>query len=94
MTDASPNVAIDANVATAARTIGSATKAPVPSPNRIFRSTIGSSQACERQSCAPVPWTGGPLPPLPGAGRQQVGDQRRGGHHDAVEQHGVRRTAA
>src|SRR5215208_6722235 len=40
---ASSNVAIDPSVATAARTTGNAIAAPVPSPSRIDRSTIGSS---------------------------------------------------
>ena len=40
--DYKTNVAIDDNVATAARNTGSATAAPLPSPSRMRRSTIGS----------------------------------------------------
>ena len=87
-TPASSNVAIDASVATAARTTGSATAAPVPSPSRIRRSTIGSRSSCSQRQR--VRRFGGPvarLPPLPGARREPLGHQRRRRHHHAVEQH-------
>ena len=42
VTLASANVAMDDSAATAARSTGRATAAPVPSPSRIFRSRIGS----------------------------------------------------
>ena len=75
------------SVATAARSTGSATTAPVPSPSRMRRSTIGSSS--ERRQGQRVAGFGGPmagLPPVPRARRQPLGDQRRGRHHHAVEQ--------
>ncbi len=84
---ASSKVAIEARVAMAARTIGNATAAPVPSPSRMPRSTIGSSlQMRQRQAVGrlgrPVPG----LPPRPRARRQLLGHQGRGRHHQAVQE--------
>ncbi len=86
-TPASLKVAIDDSAATAARSSGSATVAPVPSPSRIRRSTIGSKPSSARaRACARFGGSVPGLPPLPRAGRQPLGDQRGGGHRHAVEQ--------
>ena len=49
-TPASAKVAIDDSAATAARSTGSATAAPVPSPSRMRRSRIGSNPSAARAS--------------------------------------------
>ena len=85
---AESNVAITASVAIAARSTGSATAAPVPSPSRMPRSTIGSSPSCASASvCAGSVERCPACHHAPGPGRQPFGHQGRRGHHHAVEQY-------